>query len=127
MSYRDDAPTCSALDARANVEEACNDKQSCLLTADENTYGKSLCPHVNKFLQLKYACVPLDDDVMSKDTGPKHDGVEFSPQLNEEEEAVSRTLQELGEWFLRTFILSFCKSNSHSFRNLLPIHSSRDA
>eukprot|EP00111_Clytia_hemisphaerica_P021834 TCONS_00064186-protein len=95
MSYRDDAPTCSALDARANVEEACNDKQSCLLTADENTYGKSLCPHVNKYLQLKYACAPLDDDVISKDTRPKHDGVELSPQLNEEEEAVSRTLQEL--------------------------------
>ena len=97
MSYRDDAPTCSALDARANVEEACNDKQSCLLTSDENTYGKSLCPHVNKYLQLKYACVPLDDDVIAKDMEPTKEGSEFSPQLDEEEEAVSRTLKELGE------------------------------
>jgi len=74
LPYKDDSPTCSALDARTNVEESCNKKQSCLLTADENVYGKSLCPRVNKYLRFEYACVPLPmDSDEKKDDVLKHD------------------------------------------------------
>ena len=113
LPYKDDSPTCSALDARANVEESCNKKQSCLLTADENVYGKSLCPHVNKYLRFEYACVPLPmDSDEKKDEVTKHaedkntttsketaESVEtpLVKEANSEEEAVSRTLQELGK------------------------------
>ena len=92
MPYRDDAPTCSALDAQSNIEESCNEKQSCLLKADENVYGKKLCPHVNKYLQLKYACLQLSEN----NNGEKKSKVTEPKIETDEDEAVSRTLQELG-------------------------------
>ena len=106
MPYRDDAPTCSALDAQTNIDESCNDKQSCLLKADENVYGKKLCPHVNKYLQLKYACVPLSESGVKKD---KVTNAMVNLQLHEseEDEAVIRTLQELGMLSLYSAALRF--------------------
>ena len=103
MPYRDDAPTCSALDAQTNIQESCNDKQSCLLKADENVYGKKLCPHVNKYLQLKYACVPLSEsggEKKDKVTEPKTTTLDdLKIREHEEDEVVSRTLKELGMLF----------------------------
>lgn len=84
LPYKDESPTCSALDAKSNVENSCNGKQTCLLFADDNIYGKSLCPNVNKYLYLKYSCIQMPTDLPSMP-------VKLTPQEDLEEDAVSRS------------------------------------
>lgn len=92
LPYKDDSPTCSALDARENVEKSCNNKQTCLLFSDENIYGKSLCPHVNKYLSLTYTCVP-PIDISSALEKSAH----FKPE-EQDEDAVSRSVTPRGKY-----------------------------
>lgn len=83
LPYKDESPTCSALDAKSNVQNFCEGKQTCLLFADDNIYGKSLCPSVNKYLYLTYYCSDLPDVGNSN--------VLFKPQEDLEEDAVSKS------------------------------------
>lgn len=86
LPYKDDSPTCSALDAKSKIQEECNGKQTCLLFADENVYGKSLCPNVNKYLHVDYFCFPRSvlDDIAAKK-------IHAALQEDLEEDAVSRS------------------------------------
>ena len=90
LPYKDDSPTCSALDARENVRKSCNNKQTCLLFADENIYGKSLCPRVNKYLHLTYTCRYLPADMVDK--ANKNDSLHLTPQEEEDQAPVSRSV-----------------------------------
>ena len=51
--------------------------------ADDATYGRSLCPNINKYLQLTYFCEdpPVSTARSSVDT----------PQIDYEEDAVTRS------------------------------------
>ena len=92
LPYKDDSPTCSALDAKSNVQNSCNGKQTCLLFADENIFGKSLCPNVNKYLHLDYVCLPRSElsDIASKQ-------IQSLPAEDLEEDAVSRSTEPVVE------------------------------
>ena len=91
LAYKDEAPTCSALDARANVQASCDGKQTCLLFADDNIYGKSLCPNVNKYLHLRYTCNEVTKAPSSK-------GLNLIPQVEAEENAVVRSIKTNGKF-----------------------------
>ncbi|XP_002169231.4 uncharacterized protein LOC100215668 [Hydra vulgaris] len=86
LEYKDEAPTCSALDARTNVQSSCDGKQTCLLFADDNIYGKSLCPNVNKYLHLRYTCNEGAKGFLSK-------SLKLVPQVETEENAVVRSIK----------------------------------
>ena len=99
LPYKDEAPTCSALDAKSNVQSSCDGKQTCLLFSDENIYGKSLCPHVNKYLNLKYSCSLLSADKNSNNSTLNntklHEDIDQDP--------VTRSNTPTSKHFLRTF------------------------
>lgn len=100
LPYKDDSPTCSALDARENVQKSCNSKQTCLLFSDENIYGKSLCPRVNKYLHLTYTCMafPSPQDTSTTDEKSAH----LKAQGEEDESPVSRSVTPQGDVYLFT-------------------------
>ena len=83
LPYKDESPTCSALDAKYNVQRYCEGRRFCLVHADDATYGRSLCPNINKYLQLTYFCEdpPASEARSSVDT----------PQVDYEEDAVTRS------------------------------------
>lgn len=92
LPYKDDSPTCSALDAKENIEKSCNTKQTCILFADDNIYGKSLCPHVNKYLHVSYTCeLPQDiANVVDKSTAS------LVPKVSYDVNAVERSFTPQG-------------------------------
>ena len=96
LPYKDEAPTCSALDARSNVQNSCDGKQTCLLFADDNIYGKSLCPNVNKYLYLTYSCTETPKYIPTNQ-------VRLTPQEDLEEDAVSRSIRPTRKLFCCCF------------------------
>ena len=84
LPYRDESPTCSALDAKYNVQSFCEGKPTCMLKADDATYGRALCPNVNKYLYVTYYC---EDSPSFKERSAL-----LSPAMDLEEDAVSRSL-----------------------------------
>ena len=97
LPYKDESPSCSALDAKSNVKSSCDGKQTCLLFADDNIYGKSLCPNVNKYLYLTYTCTQTPKDIVDN-------AVRLTPQEDLEEDAVSRSTEPSG-MILHCFML----------------------
>ena len=97
LPYKDETPSCSALDALANVEDQCSDKQTCLLQADENIYGKALCPNVNKYLRIEYFCRPLPHhhNVTNESVKGSENGAERSTLLRPVEEGIDKLFQSM--------------------------------
>eukprot|EP00794_Sanderia_malayensis_P003319 gene3319-3804_t len=83
LPFKDESPTCSALDAKYNVERFCEGKQLCMLHANEATYGSSLCPNVNKYLQVGYFC---EETPVFKQRSSV-----VTPDVDYEEDAVTRS------------------------------------
>ena len=84
LPFKDESPTCSALDAKYNVEKFCEGRRFCLLNANEGTYGRSLCPNVNKYMQVSFFC---EDPPVFKERS----SLVVSPQFDYEEDAVTRS------------------------------------
>eukprot|EP00795_Rhopilema_esculentum_P014410 gene14410-5464_t len=83
LPYKDESPTCSALDAKYNVQRFCEGRRFCLVHADDTTYGRSLCPNINKYLHVTYFCEePTDFKARSS---------VVTPQVDYEEDAVTRS------------------------------------
>ena len=83
LPYKDESPTCSALDAKYNVQRFCEGRRFCLVHADQATYGRSLCPNVNKYLYVTYFC---EDPPAFKARSSV-----VTPQVDYEEDTVSRS------------------------------------
>ncbi len=99
LPYKDDSPTCSALDAKYNVEKSCEGRRFCLLHANEAEYGRSLCPNVNKYLSVSYFC---EEPPVFKARSSV-----VTPEVDYEEDAVTRSKIRAGYGKLPTSFESF--------------------
>lgn len=106
LPYKDESPSCSIQDAKTTINDSCNGRQTCLLFADENMYGKHSCQNVNKYLHIEYMCFPISQ--LEYNLQKKKEPEEITARV---EEGVSRTTKPDGQ---RNLTVMVCNGERHT-------------